>query len=93
MTKQFIAIVHDADGAYPVTMTEGELSKRIDMADCDDLNISKILYVQPDGTMSRCRIGEQDRAPDFSESNSIVFAYSPVIAAGKEVATIAWTNH
>ena len=74
-------------------ITEDQISRAVDMADCDlDYVMRNWLYVADDGTLQPVTIGKQERI-NTSEEMPIRYAASAIVAGGKCVGEVVYTDH
>lgn len=74
--------------------TEAEVSRMIDMADCDSMEgVAGIWAAGKDGTLQLCHTGELQRDPAWPEE-SIFYGHSPVRTSdGRIVGYVAHSDH
>lgn len=93
--RRFLVIERPYPGEAPSASvcTEREVSRRYDMLDCYG-EAFDVYYMANDGSLQPVTIGAQERVPacDWDE-RSIVYAHSPLIAAGKCVGYVTHTDH
>lgn len=88
---RFLAI-YPAEGDEPPQMclrTEEQVSRAIDMADCDAP--PQFLYLMNDGQLLPVSVGPQTRID--TEEYSFYYASAPLLAGGQEVGTVVYTDH
>jgi len=74
-------------------VTEQHISRAVDMADCDvDYVLRKWLYLDDDGTLYPVTIGKQERI-NRDEDAPFYFAASAMVANGKQVGDVVYTDH
>jgi len=74
-------------------ITEQEISRAVDMADCDDPGVMrKWLYVDDVGDLQPVTIGRREPM-NTSEEAPLYYASSAIVAAGKCVGEITHTDH
>jgi hypothetical protein len=74
-------------------ITEEQISRATDMADCDDPGVMRQwLYVDDDGTLHPVTIGNQERI-NRDEDCPFRYAASDIVANGKCVGTVTYTDH
>lgn len=71
--------------------TEKYISSCIDLADCDDGTVHEFLYNDDDGELYPVTIGEMSRQ-DMAE-HEIVYGSANMIANGKVVGAVVYTDH
>lgn len=73
--------------------TEESISRSVDMADCEpDFVMRKWFYVDDQGEIQPVTIGRQERFHDGIEQ-PFHFAASSIIAGGKVVGEVVYTDH
>lgn len=82
----------------PVCMrkiTEEQISSAVDMADCDvELVMRKWLYVDDAGELQPVTIGRQQRyAPAGAIEQPFRYAESAIVAGGRQVGSVTYTDH
>lgn len=74
-------------------ITEDQISRSVDMADCEpDFVMRKWLYVDDKGEIQPVTIGRQERFSNAVEQ-PFHFAASSIIAGGKCVGEVVYTDH
>lgn len=74
-------------------ITEDQISRAVDMADCEDPGIlRKWLYLDDDGELKPVIIGQQERI-NRDEEAPFRFAASAIVAGGKCVGNVIYTDH
>lgn len=71
--------------------TEKFISSSIDMADCGDGEVQEFLYNDDDGELYPVTFGRMERC-EMGE-DQIVYGHSDMIANGKVVGTVTYTDH
>ncbi|MGC0153587.1 hypothetical protein ACPRNU_14080 [Chromobacterium vaccinii] len=72
--------------------TERQISGAYDMADCNDGPIPEFLYCDVDGVLYPVTIGKSDRI-NADEEFPFVYAASDMVANGKVVGHVMYTDH
>jgi hypothetical protein len=72
-------------------VTEQFISRSIDEADCGDGEEQEFLYMEDDGSLHPVTIGEMSRQD--MEEHEIVYGSASMIANGKVVGTVIYTDH
>ncbi len=74
-------------------ITESAISRSVDMADCEpDFVMRKFFYVDDNGDIQPVTIGRQERFSNGVEQ-PFHFASSSIIAGGKSVGEVVYTDH
>lgn len=74
-------------------ITEQQISRSVDMSDCEpDFVMHKLFYVDDDGEIQPVTIGRQERFSNAVEQ-PFHFASSAIIAGGKCVGEVVYTDH
>jgi hypothetical protein len=74
-------------------ITEQQISRAVDMEDCEDPGVMrKWLYVDDDGELQPVTIGRQKRI-NRDEEMPFHFAASAIVAGGKCVGDVVYTDH
>jgi hypothetical protein len=89
---QFV-ILYDTGELHLASGTD--VSTMYDLADCDLMDgVKAILAVDEDGDLVPVTTGKQEFATAGDEAeNSLVWAYTPIMAGTRRVGTIAHTDH
>lgn len=71
------------------------VSYSYDMADCNDGEVEPYWYLDDDGKLYEVTCGPQERDADFKweDDNSVIFAHSDLVANGKVVGHVSYTDH
>ena len=73
--------------------TEESISRSLDMADCEpDYSMRKWFYVDNNGDIQPVTIGRQERFSNGVEQ-PFHFASSAIVAGGKQVGEVVYTDH
>lgn len=74
-------------------VTEEQISRSVDMADCEpDFAMRKRFYVDDAGEIQPVTIGRQERF-NTDEECPFHFAASAIVAGGREVGQVVFTDH
>ncbi len=74
-------------------VTEDQISRSVDMADCEpDFVMRKRFYVDDQGDIQSVTIGRQERFSNGVEQ-PFHFAASAIVAGGKQVGEVVYTDH
>lgn len=76
--------------------TEQRVSSAYDLADCDNEPISQFLYCDDDGELYPVTVGKQSRLsgdPDGPDEIPFNYAAADMVANGKVVGTVSYTDH
>lgn len=74
-------------------VTEEQISRSVDMADCEpDFVMRKLFYVDDAGDIQPVTIGRQERFSNGVEQ-PFHFASSAIVAGGKQVGEVVYTDH
>jgi len=74
-------------------ITEEQISRSVDMADCEpDFVMRKRFYVDDAGEIQPVTIGRQERI-NTDEGCPFHFAASAIVAGGREVGQVVFTDH
>lgn len=74
-------------------ITEESISRAVDMADCEsDFTMRKWFYVDDSGDIQPVTIGRQERFSNDLEQ-PFHFASSAIVAGGKQVGEVVYTDH
>jgi hypothetical protein len=74
-------------------ITEESISRAVDMADCEpDFVMRKWFYVDDAGEVQLVSIGRQERI-NTSEETPYRYAASSIVAGGKQVGEVTYTDH
>ena len=76
--------------------TEQRISSAYDMADCDTAPIPEFLYCDDAGELHPVTIGKQSRHapdPDGPDETPFIYASSDMVANGKVVGHVQFTDH
>lgn len=76
---------------YLRKVTAHFISNSIDMADCGDSEPQEFLYNDDDGELYPVTIGDMARCE--MDEHSVVYGHSDIIANGKVVGTVTFTDH
>jgi hypothetical protein len=76
---------------YLQKVTEKYISDCIDMADCYDREPQEFLYNDDDGELYPVTVGEMARCE--MDEHQVVYGHSDLIANGKGVGTVTYTDH
>lgn len=87
---------NEADGEltgrkFLVKVTEKFISSSVDMADCRDGDEEEFLYMEDDGSLHPVTIGSMTRWA--IEEHEMVYGASDLIANGKVVGRVDYTDH
>lgn len=78
---------------YVKKVTESNISNAVDMSDCEDDEFSRSwFYLGDGGVLHPVTIGKQQRF-DTDEENPFYFAGSAIVANGKQVGEVVYTDH
>jgi hypothetical protein len=72
--------------------TEGHVSRSYDLKDLDDEPLPEFLYCDDDGVLYPVTVGKQERM-NTDEESPFVFAASDMVANGKVVGHVMYTDH
>jgi len=71
-----------------------EISHMYDLSDCDYMDGVKAVYaVSQECELVPVTLGETVKDPDYPETDSIVYAYSTILAGTRVVGHVHWTDH
>ena len=89
-SDQFLVLLTDDDGEHMELLDEARLASYVDGADYLPVSVETI-YVLRAGKLIKCEFGKAQSAD--ADENSIIYAYLPLYADGKQVATLPLTDH
>lgn len=79
---------------YVHKITEEQISRRVDMSDCeDDDGSSSYFWLGDDGILHPVTFGGMERFADQYDDNAFHFAASDMIANGQVVGSVTYTDH
>ena len=76
---------------FLVKVTEKYISTTVDLADCADHDDAEFLYMEDDGSLHPVTIGDMTRWP--IEEHEFVYGASDMVANGKVVGRVDYTDH
>ncbi len=95
--SRFLEACDRGDGVKQLRpITEQQISKRIDMADCDEGPPPSFFYGDEDAQLYHVTVGplqRHDPHPDGGGEPPINYGSAPLIANGKVVGTVLYTAH